>query len=83
MSSFSCSGKAEIPLTSDIELPSPPTDAEIEAAAAASGQSVEETRKVLEKRFKFANKRAIRENSDRHSLRCDMTLKLSVAEKYR
>ena len=70
-------GVAEVPSRADLALPPAPTP---EALAAAGS---EEERTALARRARLQLRHAMQANADLHSLRCDMTLKLGVAEQFR
>jgi DNA-directed RNA polymerase len=65
----------ELPSKQDLPLPSPPSAEEL------SGLSPEQ-QVLTTKRYKMNLRRVVQMNADRHSLRCDMQLKLHVAEKF-
>lgn len=69
-------GIAEIPPADDLPLPVPPSEEEL---AALGG---DKERKQALKRFKMQENMVIRANADRHSLRCDMKLKMKVADQF-
>jgi DNA-directed RNA polymerase len=69
-------GIAEVPSLTDVPLPEPPTPEEM---ASMPGDM---DRKRALKRHRLALNMAVRTNADLHSLRCDMKLKMSVAERF-
>jgi DNA-directed RNA polymerase len=70
-------GQAEVPSRKDLPIPEPPSeDALIKLISDAD-------RQVAMKRFRISHRHAMQSNADLHSLRCDMMLKLNVAEQFR
>ncbi|RYY32663.1 hypothetical protein EON62_05090, partial [archaeon] len=66
-----------IPSREDVPIPLPPTPEELALA------TTDAERAVLMRRHRMAANHAMRANADLHSLRCDMALKMKVAEQFR
>lgn len=68
-------GLAELPPREDLQLPEPPDVPQVDGAAASA-----EDFKALQGKWRRQLNRVKRWNSNRHSLRCDLTLKLAQAK---